>query len=461
MSVDDEELAIPSRLKVQSIPLGKLLGSKEMNLFIPGSETTRAELKYLSATEHNMIGAQASKPVITIVQDALLSSYLMTKNNDPIDREDFFQLTMTCDTELNIPGGFSFEHIQYKLTMAEKVFKKFNKNYPIMCGKTLFSLLLPDDFNYTSKNKALPEEPFLRVYKGIIYEGAVNKANLKGTHYSIINLLHKEYSNDVALHFVNNVQFLANDYMLYHGFSIGIGDCISDVRETGKIDEVVTKCFIEAQGHEDIIRNERIKEAKVNMSLSKARDIGMKIAKESLKTDNNFISTVMSGSKGDYFNIAQIMGLLGQQNISGQRVQPQLNKQTRTLPHYPFDMSELSKAEQYSSKGFISNSFLKGLTPQEFWFHAMSGREGILDTAMKTAQSGYTQRKMVKIMEDMEIKYDQSVRNSVGSIIQFAYGEDNLCGTKTVFKDDKPVVCNVNRLIDQLNTQHELNKDIL
>lgn len=430
----------------------------EMNLFFPQSYMSRVELEELSATKHNMIGAQMSSPVITIVQDALLSCFLMTKDNTELDRSVFFQLVMRCDTDYNTPGGISYDVIQHKLSVAKKIFQKHNKNYPSMCGKTLFSLLLPDTFNYTSNNKALHDEPILRIEKGILYEGSINKKNLKGGHGSIISFLHHEYSPDTSIHFVNNVQFLANEYILYRGFTIGIHDCMSRVRREGKIDQVIMKCFIEAEGHEELTSNPLIKEAKVNMSLSRARDIGMRIAKESLDDDNNFVSTVMSGSKGDYFNIAQIMGLLGQQNLNGQRIRPQLNKGKRTLPHYSLT-NELDKEEEYVSKGFIKNSFLKGLSPQEFWFHAMSGREGITDTAMKTAQSGYTQRKMVKIMEDIQIKNDQSVRNSMDSIVQFAYGGDNLCATKTTFYGDDPATSNISRLADRLNTEYEIEND--
>lgn len=430
----------------------------EMNIFVPQSETARAELEILSETQHNMIGVQASNPIITIVQDALLSCYLMTKDNIEIPHEIYYQLIMKCDSKLNESGGLSFQLIKHKLKIAQQIFRKYGKSYPLYCGKTLFSLLLPDDFMYCSNNKALVDEPYVKIDKGILYEGAINKVDLKGGQKSIISLLYKEYSVDVALHFVNNVQFLANEFILYHGFSIGIGDCLTNIRETKKIDEIITKCFLEAQEYEQNTINPFIREARINMSLSKAKDIGMRIAKESLAHDNNFISTVTSGSKGDYFNIAQIMGLLGQQNIEGQRLQAHLNKKTRTLPCYSYN---ISKEEEYVSKGFIKNSFLKGLTPQEFWFHAMSGREGITDTAMKTANSGYTQRKMVKITEDVQIKYDQTVRNSVGSIIQFAYGEDNLDGSKTILDMNEPFICDIDRLSNQLNAQFELENDII
>lgn len=424
----------------------------EMNLFFPQCETSRAELELLASTKNNMIGAQASSSLICIVQDALLSSFLMTSNNEPIERATFQQLLMRCDAPVN-----DFSWIDKKLKMAQQVYAKFGKEYPLYCGKTLFSLLLPEDLNYTVRNKAIETEPDVKIFKGILYEGAINKANLKSGNMTLICVLHKYYSNDIAMNFVNNVQFLANDYMQYYGFSIGIGDCLMD-KDDANIDSIVEKCFLEAHEYSQTVKNERVKEARINLCLSKARDIGMRISKESLSSTNNFIKTVTSGSKGDYFNIAQIMGLLGQQNITGHRIEPQLNQGRRTLPHYPM---KLSKEDEFRSKGFIQHSFLKGLTPQEFWFHAMSGREGITDTAMKTAHSGYAMRKMVKLSEDVRIAYDGTVRNSSGTIIQFAYGGDRLCGTKTVLKNSEPVFCDIERLADKLNTRFELDNKIV
>jgi DNA-directed RNA polymerase beta' subunit len=416
----------------------------EMNLFVPQSITARTELQYLSATNCNLIGAQSSTPVITIVQDVLLAAYLMTKNDEPIPKEDFFQLIIACDTTLNKTGGLPFDLVERKLQVAQQVYPLFNKEYPVYCGKILFSMLLPDDFNYNRDN--------LHIHKGVIVDGFVTKKQLKGTHHSFISILNKNYSSDVALHFINNVQFLGNAYMLYHGFSIGISDCL--IPRTQAVKEKVLHCFTEATYFEETVKNDFIREAKINMTLSKAKDIGMKLAKESLDKHNNFISTVSSGSKGDFFNIAQIMGLLGQQNVAGKRIPAQLNKGRRTLHSYPMEMTD--KEQEFESRGFIRSSFLKGLTPQEFWFHAMSGREGISDTAMKTANSGYIQRKMVKIMEDVQVKYDHTVRNSMGTIIQFAYGADNLCGTHTSILEDGPFFCNVASIADRLNTAHAL-----
>ena len=127
---------------------------------------------------------------------------------------------------------------------------------------------------------------------------------------------------------------------------------------------------------------------------------------------------VSSGSKGKIPNISQIIVCVGQQNVEGKRIPFKFKK--RTLPHY------LENDYDVESRGFIENSFIKGLTPQEFFFHAMAGREGTIDTAVKTSESGYTQRRLMKLLEDIMVNYDGTVRNSTGNIIQFIYGEDGM-----------------------------------
>lgn len=131
---------------------------------------------------------------------------------------------------------------------------------------------------------------------------------------------------------------------------------------------------------------------------------------------NRIYSMVAAGSKGSNLNITQIMACAGQQNVEGRRIY--FGFKDRTLPH--FNKDDLGP----SSKGFVLNSYLTGLTPSEFFFHAMGGREGIIDTAVKTSETGYVQRKLIKALEDIMVKYDGTVRDSSGNIIQFIYGED-------------------------------------
>lgn len=340
-----------------------------MNIHTPSSEMSRAELEILSQTANNMIGTQASKPLLTVVQDCLLGAYLMTSNNDEIPKDDFEQMCMSI-------RGFDFNFFSKKMKMIEQVYQEFNPSLPLYCGKSLFSLLLPSDFNYTVENKAMSTEPVVQIYKGVLYSGAINKKNIGGQIQALTNYLHKEYSNEMAMLFIDNIQFLAIEYNMYYGFSIGISDCL--VTKKQEIKEQVFRCFAEASHIEESVSNPIIREVKISMALNKAKDIGMRLAKEALKSDNSFLKTVYSGSKGDFFNICQITGLLGQQNITGKRIQPQFNQGRRTLPHYKLD-EKLNQDKEYESKGFIRHSFMRGLTPQEFWFHAMSGREGITD----------------------------------------------------------------------------------
>ena len=291
----------------------------------------------------------------------------------------------------------------------------------------------------------------VKIFQGILYEGTINKADVGGTANSIIQLLYKEYGKTITGTFIDNVQFLTNAWLTFAGFSVGIKDCIAT--KTEEIETVIQKCFMEAKGIEETTYHEGIKEARVNGALSKARDIGLRIAKNALDPKNNFLSTVNAGSKGDFFNIAQITGLLGQQNLSGKRVPKHLNRGRRTLPHYPLE--GMSKEMEYESRGFIRHSFIHGLNPQEFYFHAMSGREGITDTAMGTSKSGYIQRRIVKVMEDIFVKYDGTVRNMEGNIFQYAYNEDGLDPTEVIIKKGENMAVDVDRLIDRLNLEAE------
>lgn len=155
--------------------------------------------------------------------------------------------------------------------------------------------------------------------------------------------------------------------------------------------------------------------------LNKARDDAGSSAQKSLGEYNNFKQMVAAGSKGTNINISQVIACVGQQNVEGKRIPYGFVK--RTLPH--FTKNDYGP----ESRGFVENSYLRGLTPQEFFFHAMGGREGLIDTAVKTSETGYIQRRLVKAMEDLIVQYDGTVRNSLGHVIQFLYGEDGVDAT--------------------------------
>ena len=127
---------------------------------------------------------------------------------------------------------------------------------------------------------------------------------------------------------------------------------------------------------------------------------------------------VRSGSKGKENNVAQMIGCVGQQNVSGKRLE--FGYIDRVLCH--FERNDKGP----EAKGFVEHSYKTGLDPHEFFYHAMGGREGIIDTAIKTSETGYIQRRLVKAMEDLKINTDQTVRNAIGDIVQFNYGDDGL-----------------------------------
>lgn len=326
-------------------------------------------MENLSATKYHFVSAQGSKPNIAVVQDSLLGAYLMTRKESKLTRSQFYDITMCTTKSVWNPD---------RMKTIVRVLKAKGKKPDIYNGPGLISLILPDDFIYEKKNNANPKEPIVKIFRGVLYEGTFDKSIIGASHNSIIQVLHKEYGVDVAADFASNIQFVTNKWLLVYGFSVGLEDClITSSQSVLDIKDQISKCYMEAKGIEEATHNPGIKEIRIAAALSKAKDIGMSIAKKSMSIHNNLLSTVGSGSKGDFFNIAQLTGLLGQQNLLGQRVPPTLNHGKRTLPHYKF--GELEKKEEYESRGFVRHSFIHGLNPQEFFFHAMSGREGICD----------------------------------------------------------------------------------
>lgn len=421
-----------------------------MNVFLPQSLEARAELFNLSTTKHNIMTVQSTKNVICITQDSLLGAYLLTKDDRDLGRDLFFDICMKGD-------GWTSEFILNRLEHIKKIRDEHGKSFPLYCGKSLFSMMLPNTFNYTKKTEARPDEPVVRIVKGVMLEGALVKSNLGQAHNSIVHVLYKEYSMDHSIDFINNCQFITNQYLVHRSFSVGIKDCVSEISH--KNEDIAYRCFEEVRNTQATISHDSIRELKICAILDNARDLNKKLVKDHLPADNAFVATVTSGSKGEYFNITQITSMLGQQMHMGKRIQMTLNRGRRTLPHYPFEKEKYTVLQEFESRGFIKNSFLHGLNPQEFIWHAMSGREGCSDSSMKTANSGYIQRKMIKVMEDIQVKYDGTIRNTNNWVIQWAYGGDGFDrGSCSFNKDGRVFFVDVDRIADRLNNEFELEK---
>lgn len=423
----------------------------EMNIHVPQSLEAQAEIKYLSSVPNNFINCQSSKLNIVIVQDGVLGAYMMTrKHARKLSRAEFFQATM----RLSMSSGQVID----RMKEIERVIAVENEtgttSTTLYSGRGLISLILPNDFNYSARIGKEEDEPVLTIKEGVILTGCLSKTAIGSAHNCIPHHIYSEYGIDAAMEVINSIQFLANEWLQLTSFSIGIGDCLVTEKTTETVEDSVNKCFMEAEVIAKSTRNPHVRESRINSALGKAKDIGLRIAKDALDPTNNFISTVTGGSKGDFFNIAQITGLLGQQNLSGKRIPLFLNNQTRSLPHYP--RKDLTVQERYESRGMIRSSFIKGLNPREFFFHACSGREGMSDTAVGTAVSGYIQRRIVKLQEDIKINYDGTVRDETGRIFQLQYGVHGYDPSKTIRSAAKDqTFVDIHRLADSLNRKFE------
>ena len=420
----------------------------EMNIHVPASLESEAELRLLSASKYKIISVQSSKPNFNICQDSLLGAYRMTLGTQNVPKDLFTNIAYNI--------GVPIDRMNRKIQLIRRVLKDNNKKVQSFNGKGLVSLILPDDLFYTYRNNANPLEPVVKIFRGVLFEGTLDKNTLGSVHNSLIQIIHKDYGADKAAEFIDSIIFLTNQWLLHDGFSIGLDDCmVQGEDKVQEINHVISSCYIEAEGIKQTTHNPVIREARITGALSKAKDMGLKIAKNALHPSNNFISTVKSGAKGDFFNIAQITGLLGQQNVSGKRVQYTLNNGGRSLPHYPVGKLEIDK--EYESHGFIDSSFIKGLNPKQYYFHSMSGRESTCDTAMNTATSGYIQRRIIKLIEDIKIQYDGTVRDVVNSIYQLNFNEDGGFDPKKLVKIPNGTLsfCNTFNIIERLNNRVE------
>ena len=404
----------------------------ELNVFAHESLESRAELALISNAENNILSAQCNKSEMVIVQDSLLGAYKMTEKVQYMSRAKF----MHC-----------IFHVGHEYDFHERLetIRRARGEPNTYSTHALFGFLFPADFHIEYDNG-------LEIRNGVLLgKGFFEKNNLSKSPNSIIRRLNIEYSSQIASAFIDNIQFLTNAWLTMNPFSINIYDCLINNPEKRRvIKDTINKYFIEADSTSRTTDNPQIRESRVNCALNKAKDIGLKIAKESLRQDNNFISTVTSGSKGDYFNIAQMTGLLGQQNLDGQRPRLVLDNGNRTLVHYPRVI--LDSHRKYKSRGFVASSFIEGMKPDEMFFHAMTGRDGMIKTSMGTATSGYGQRSILKLNEDLKIEYDGTVRDAKKNIYQFMYGNHGFDPSKVDVHKQFATPVNFQRLANRLNT---------
>ncbi len=407
----------------------------EMNLHVPQSEEARAEAALLMRVQDQLISPRYGGPIIGAIRDFITGAFILTQDKTFLKEEEF--------TNLALLGGYSGP-------LPEP--KHHENGRKIYTGKQLFSLFLPKDFNFiiTSKwNKASKGEGKDVVIKnGELVSGVIDKASIGAEEPdSVLHRIAKDYGNEAAKRFLDSILIVLKTYLTQNGFSYGYSDLWLPDDTRTEISNVILKAYekvyelIKEHDEETLPLTRGLSPAEalelyVVNELSRARDRAGKTADRAFPDDNSGVIMASTGARGSTLNIGQMTAALGQQSIRGRRITK--GYRDRSLAHFkPNDANP-------DSKGFIKSNYRDGLSPLEFFFHAMGGREGLVDTAVRTQQSGYMQRRLINALEHMKIEYDQTVRDPHGNIIQFIYGEDGIDPAKS----DHGEAVNISRLIE-------------
>lgn len=382
----------------------------EMNMHCPQSYEAATELEEIAAVPHQILRPRDGLPVIGIVQDTLVGSYRLTRDHVRFNRREYMNLMMW----------------NKRFDGAIPLAKGENGKWT---GQQILSRLMPPinmEMNNSSKKKVV-------IRDGEILEGQFDKSIYSKASKGIIHMTYKDYGSKDTVDMIDSLQNTIEQFLVYNGFSVGISDLIADASTKEEMNHQIKEKKAEVESiilklHQDLFDNNTGKsnqaefEDKIFGILNKATESAGETGQASLANENRMTAMVRAGSKGGPINIAQMIACVGQQNIEGKRIPNGF--EDRTLPHFKkYD-------DGADARGFIENSFIAGLTPTEFFFHAMSGREGLIDTAVKTADTGYIQRQLVKAMEDLIIHHDGSVRDANMNITQLHYGEDGINSTK-------------------------------
>lgn len=498
-----------------------------MNLHVPQGMGGITELEtFMSVTAH-ILTAQNNAPIIGIIQDGLIGSYVITSSSTMIPKHVAFDCITSLKLDVDI-NDFA-KRISQHYPDTVKIIKNKKKTSYILAdlipGKALYSVLFPEDFFYKKKTETNPQYPKVKISKGVLLpdSGPLCKKVLGQKANSIIHYLYLEHSPEICRDFITNVQFLVNRCFATLGFSVGISDCLSNVpykiscttkddkaikvlsvlkkklepaasfdkpapgqsmlvpfdisnektvrdfidryslekvvnitRESVMKDirEVMRKTMIECdelQSQATSKQDAAMIEKETNALLNSMTNFGLELSQKGLSggTKNRLAMMTNSGAKGSYINCTAIIAFVSQQNVKGRRIPRLLTGGERSSTHrLPGDNSP-------AARGSINRPYFLGLTPEQAYFHAMGGREGLIDTAIKTANSGYAERRLVKRMEDLKLHYDNTVRYNDGTIVQYMYGYDLFDPSRLYYVDGKLFFIDPSRLAKRLNLKSE------
>ncbi len=394
----------------------------EMNLHVPQSLEAQAEAKILMSVQEHILSPRFGGPIIGGIHDHITGLYLLTRRGNRFTRSEVMELIKTIDVD----------------KLPEPAIEEDGKKY--WTGKQVFSLILPDGLNMkfkaeicencdVCKEENCDRDAYVVIKDGELIHGTIDEKAIGAFKGLIIDQIVRKYGAYTARIFLDNATKLAIRAIMHFGFSFGIDDedipddalnqIIDVIREAE--DDVTNLVMAFRRGELDPLPGRTIEETlelRIMQSLGRARDRAGKIAGGYLGLDNSAVIMAVSGARGSMLNLTQMAACVGQQSVRGERIKRGYTD--RTLPH--FRRGELGA----EARGFVKSSYKNGLDPLEFFFHAVGGREGLVDTAVRTSQSGYLQRRLINALQDLKLEYDGTVRDTRGVVVQFKYGDDGI-----------------------------------
>ncbi|MCF7866180.1 DNA-directed RNA polymerase subunit A' [Candidatus Woesearchaeota archaeon] len=387
----------------------------EMNLHIPQTEESRAEAEILMEVQTQLISPRYGLSIIACVQDSISGNYILTRHGFEVTRDEAIDLLAAAGIE-------DFSKIP---------------NKKIVTGKEIFSAVLPEDFNFTGKTRVKDQKDpdfQVKITNGKLITGVMDSANLGEGSGLLLRNLHKQYGQDMIVELLRKINGLGAETLLKYGFTSKLSDidlsesAVKQIEKTLDDAEADVEKFI-VQYKEKTLESlpgrtmTETLELKILERLNRARNEAGSIVEKTSPQNSNTMTMVRSGARGNTINLAQMAACVGQQALRGGRISKGFKNRALSC----FKPGDLGAAP----RGFIRNGFKHGLKPAEMFFMAMTGRDSLMDTALRTPKSGYLYRRLANAMQDLKVEYDFTVRDASKKIIQFNYGEDSLDVSKT------------------------------
>ncbi|KAG9247944.1 hypothetical protein BJ878DRAFT_111427 [Calycina marina] len=422
----------------------------EMNLHVPQTEEARTEAINLMGVKYNLSTPKNGEPIISATQDFITAAYLLSSKDNFFDKKTFTNICMyMVDGNLKLdlpPPAILKPEARWTGKQVFSMLMRPNKDSPVQVNMDAkcrdFSSAPPSSvsastreavkklFSHHGSNDMDSSDGWLVVRNSEVMCGLMDKTTVgSGKKDSIFYVILRDFGPDEAVTAMNRLAKLSARWLTNQGFSIGINDVYPTQSLEVYKSKLVNKAYAQVENFVQLYKENKLKkatgmdleatlESKISGELNAVRKLAGEACTRSLSKYNSPLVMAKSGSKGSDINVAQMVALVGQQIIGGARVPNGF--QDRSLPHFT------KNSVAPPAKGFVKNSFFSGLRPTEFLMHAMSGREGLVDTAVKTAETGYMSRRLMKSLEDLSVQYDNTVRNSSNIVVQFLFGADNL-----------------------------------